>query len=344
LSRKNFPKQFEKIIGEKSTLQLAIERLQPEVKSQDIYIATNKTYVPLIHKFFPQIPEENVIGEPELKDVGPAVGIVVALLNRKFSNIPMVILWSDHIVRRDKIFKNILHTASKVVNNEKRKIVFIGQKPRYASQNLGWIKYGKTVKIVNGIELKSFSGFHYRPSIVKAKGYYRDGNYTWNLGYFVTTPGNLWKLYEKFQPEIFSGMKKLYSVPDYRSYETVLNKIYSQFPKISFDNAILESINSKNAYVVSDDLGWSDVGAWEALKEALQNSPEENVIKGKVLVKDCVDTLVYNYENKLVVTIDLNGHIVINTHDVILVCHKNSVPKIKNLVEHLANTENQNLA
>ena len=112
---------------------------------------------------------------------------------------------------------------------------------------------------------------------------------------------------------------------------------------MSFDNAILEHINKEDAYVISEDLGWSDIGAWEALKEALQTSPEQNVINGKVLLTDCRDSLVYNYTDKLVVTIDINGLLVINTHDVVLVCHKNSVPKIKKLVEKLSESENQHL-
>ena len=114
-------------------------------------------------------------------------------------------------------------------------------------------------------------------------------------------------------------------------------------PKISFDNAILEKIKKEDALVVTEDLGWSDVGAWEALKEALQSTPEQNVTQGKVLLTDCRDSLVYNYTNQMVVTIDLDGLLVINTHDVVLVCHKNSVPKIKKLVERLSKSENDHL-
>ena len=95
--------------------------------------------------------------------------------------------------------------------------------------------------------------------------------------------------------------------------------------------------------MISEDLKWSDIGAWEALKEALQTSPEQNVSRGKVLVTDCRDSLVYNYSDQMVVTIDLNGFIVINTHDVVLVCHKHSVPKIKKLVEKLAESKDEHL-
>jgi mannose-1-phosphate guanylyltransferase len=95
--------------------------------------------------------------------------------------------------------------------------------------------------------------------------------------------------------------------------------------------------------VLAVDIGWSDIGAWEALKEALSNSQEENVTKGKVMVEDSSDSLVFNYTNQLVVGIDLSGYLVINTDDVVLVCPKDSVPKIKKLVESLSGTEHESL-
>ena len=95
--------------------------------------------------------------------------------------------------------------------------------------------------------------------------------------------------------------------------------------------------------MISENIGWSDVGAWEALKEALQKDPEENVIKGKVLSTDSRDSLIYNYTDQTVVAIDLDGYVVINTDDVVLVCHKDSVPKIKSLVESLPGTEHDHL-
>lgn len=97
LSRKKSPKQFEKIIGEKSTLKLAVERLYPEFKPEDIYIATGKQYVDIVSNQLSGIPKENIIGEPEKKDVGPAVAFMMGYLSKKFPHEPVVILWSDHL-------------------------------------------------------------------------------------------------------------------------------------------------------------------------------------------------------------------------------------------------------
>mgnify|MGYP001608263197 CR=1 FL=1 len=143
LSRKSSPKQFEKVIGEKSTLQLAAERLLPEIEWDDIYIATSERYIPIIAKHLPKLPKTNIIGEPETRDVGPAVALATAILYKNFPYSPIVLLWSDHLVKRQEIFKKLLRECEKIVLSNKDKIIFIGQKPRFASQNLGWIEFGK---------------------------------------------------------------------------------------------------------------------------------------------------------------------------------------------------------
>lgn len=343
LSRKSSPKQFEKVIGEKSTLQLAVERLLPDFKLEDIYIATSERYITLVKDQFPTMLPSQIIGEPESRDVGPAVGLATLTLLKKFPDEPVVILWSDHIVRQDELFRNILSDCAKLSRQLKNKIIFISQKPRFESQNLGWIKFGDTMVKQGGFSYHAFEEFHYRPDLKQAQSYYRDGHYAWNVGYFVSTPVFLWKLFEKYQPEMFKILQEIHRSEGTHEYKTVLKKKYPLLPKISFDNAILERMNKDDALVISQDLGWSDIGAWEALKEALQSSPEQNVIKGKVLVTDCRDSLVYNYTNQMVVTIDLDGFLVINTHDVVLICNKNSVPKIKTLVERLAQSKDDHL-
>src|SRR3989338_982470 len=138
LSRRRSPKQFEKVIGDKSTLQLAVERLLPDFSWEDIYIATSGRYEAIVYQQLPKLPKTNLISEPEIRDVGPAVGLVTAVLYKKFGDVPVVILWSDHLVKKTSLFKKIIAACEKVIKEKRQTIVFIGQKPRFASQNLGW--------------------------------------------------------------------------------------------------------------------------------------------------------------------------------------------------------------
>jgi len=343
LSRKKSPKQFEKIVGDKSTLQLAATRLLPEFQWKDMYVSTGKAYVKIVQNQLKQVPPDHIIGEPSMRDVGPAVGLVISHLIEDHPDEPVVILWSDHLVKKEELFRKILKTAGNIIKKNPDKIVFVSQKPRFASENLGWIEYGKEVINENGISFHAFMNFQYRPDKKTAKAYFTSGHHAWNLGYFVTTPRFLWTQYQRFAPNLYEGLTRIAHARHTEKYHEVLDSIYPTLEKISFDNAILEKLEPTSALVVSDNIEWSDVGAWEALKEALEESKTKNVVQGKVIIQDSSDSLIYNYTDQTVAAIDIDDMLVVTTPDVVMVCRKSSVPKIKKLVESLAGTENEYL-
>lgn len=344
LSRKNTPKQFEKVIGDESMLQVAVSKLFPDFSWNDIFIATNKQYEQILKTQFPELPKDNLILEPAMRDVGPAVGLAAANFMKRYPNEQIMILWGDHLIKKAEEFRKALHVAEGLIEKDPEKIVFVAQKPRFASQNLGYIEFGSEKEKEEGLSVYEFTGFQYRPDLETANKYLTDGKHAWNLGYFATTPKFLWNLYKTFAPTLFEGLNKISEAVGTPEYENILEEIYPTLEKISFDNAILEKMDKKDGLVLSVDIGWSDIGAWDALKEALSSSIEDCVIKGNVQLLDSQDSLVYNFNGQLVVGLDLEEMLIINTGDVLLVCPKNSVPKIKKFVESLSGTENENLA
>lgn len=343
LSRKSTPKQFEKIIDTKSTLQLTVERVLPICKPEDIYVSSGEKYKEILFSQLPQISKANFILEPQMRDVGAAVGLITAILNKIQKDEPFIILWSDHLVKNEGLFRKVLNVSEKILHEEKNKIVFVGQSSRFASQNLGWIEVGDTAKSVDGVLLHAFRSFHYRPDPEIAEKFHADPKHFWNTGYFGTTASFLFSLYKKFAPEMYAILQKIQEAWGTELYEKTLSELFPKLEKISFDNLILEKIEKKDGYVIGADFGWSDVGAWEALKEALSSAKDENVTRGKVLLEDSKDSLVFNYTEQLSVGIDLSEMLVINTDDVLLICPKNSVPKIKKLVESLIGSPHEHL-
>lgn len=343
LSRKYTPKQFEKMIGEKSTLQLTVERVLPIVKPSDIFISSGEMYKEILYKQLPQIPQENFILEPEMRDVGAAVGLVTAIFEKIDKDEPFILLWSDHLVKNEELFRGILKVAGEILEAEKNKIVFIGQRSRFASQNLGWIEFGDEAKKIGETPVFAFKSLHYRPETETAKKFHESSFHTWNPGYFGTTASFLLSLYKKYAPQMYEELLKLQDAWGTPEFKDKIKEIYPKLEKFSFDNLILEKIDPDDGYVIGADLGWSDIGAWESLKEALSQKEDENVTRGNVLVKDSRDSLVFNYTDQLVVGIDLEELLVINTGDALLVCKKSSVPKIKKLVESLADSSNKHL-
>lgn len=344
LSRKNTPKQFGQILGEQSTLQQTIDRLSPEFLPEDIYVATGKQYVENVRSQLPQIPQDNFIFEPMMRDVGPAIGLNAFLLEKLSPDEPIAILWSDHLVKNSSMFRHVLRTAEDMILKDNANFVFIAQKPRFANQNLGWIELGDRVREDGGAEVYKFEKLRYRPILEEAEHFYTQDNFVWNLGYFVTTPRFLVSLFRVNAPKMYEKLKEIQVTYQTPGYEEKLNEIYPTLEKISFDDAVLVKMSTEGVYVISTDLGWSDIGAWDALKEALASTSDENITKGKILVEDTKDSLIFNYTNQLSVGIDLSEMLVINTEDVLLVCPKRSVPKIKKLVENLKDTPHEHLA
>ncbi len=343
LSRKHTPKQFEKIVGDKSTLQLTVDRISPIIKPEDIFVSSGVRYGDILRTQLPQIPDSNFILEPEMRDVGAAVGLVAAILEKISPDEPFTILWSDHLVKDEELFRKILLAGAEVLSKDKNKIIFIGQKSRIATQNLGWIEYGEKIEEVNSLPIYEFKSLQYRPSLEAAQEFHASEKHAWNPGYFVTTPSFLMELYKKFAPEMHYGLMQISDAWGTDRYESTLSEIFPKFEKIAFDNLILEKMGQSDGYVIGADFGWADIGAWEQLKEALSESVDENVTKGKTMLEGSRDSLVFNYTDQMVVGIDLSEFLVINTGDVLLICPKNSVPKIKKLVGSLAGTEHEHL-
>lgn len=345
LSRKNTPKQFEKIVGDTSTLQQTVQRLLPEFKPGDIHIATGERYKEIVRSQLPEIPEENFIFEPEMRDVGPAIALAASIFEKRYGDEPMAILWSDHMIKNVDRFRSSLRIGENIIDQKKSDFVFIAQKPRFANQNMGWIEVGEKIPQFHeeNVDVYSFKRLIYRPKLEDAVEYARHPSFVWNLGYFVTRPPFLVSLFKRYAPEMYSQIETIASSFGTESYEKTLHAVYSKVEKISFDDVILVKLSSDNNIVISSDLGWSDIGAWEALKEALSENQSENVTHGNVMLQESTDCLAFNYANQMIVGIDLSEMLVINTNDVLLVCPKASVPKIKKFVENLSGTPLEHL-
>ncbi len=343
LSRKNSPKQFGKMVGEHSTLQQAVSRLLPEFNAADIYIATGKQYKDIVIEQLPTIPKENFIFEPALQDVGPAIGLSAFLLEKNFSDEPVAIIWSDHMVKNDIAFRQALRLAEKQILGNQSEFIFIAQKARFANQNCGWIELGEKIEDADNATIFKFKRLCYRPKQEEAEEFFKNENFIWNLGYFVTTPKYLMTMYKNYMPEMYEKLLLIQNSVGTPDFEKTLDETYPTLQKISFDDAILVKLNSDNFRVIAADLEWSDVGTWDALKEALSGNKDENITLGDVVLENTKDTLLFNYDKKLCLGIDLNEFIIINTEDVLLICPKSSVPKIKKFVEKLNGTAYEHL-
>ena len=330
LSRKNSPKQFDQFFEGKSTLQLAIERVRPITSIEDIYISTNKNYKKIVKSQVPDIPDENIILEPERRDLAAAVGLAFVKFKKDQVDEPVAIIWSDHLMENVNEFRKALKIGEGLIKKDPNRFIYLGEQPRFANHNLGWITVGKNLENVDDQEILEFKRWDYRPELEKCKKMFESGKSYWNPGYFITSIDFVLGLYEKFMPEMHKSLMEIYH--DWSK----VDEIYPQLESISFDDAILMHTKPDQAVVLKINMGWSDPGSLYALKEALEETHESNVRQGRTFEMGTKDSLVINKEDdKLVATAELNGMVVVNTKDVILVVHKDHVPKVKEIVKEL---------
>lgn len=340
ISRQVSPKQFEPIIGDQSTLQMAVGRTLPTYGADSIFISTNAAYLDLVQAQLPQISPSHLIGEPVRRDLGPAVGLALAHVAQQNEDEPVAILWSDNIIENVEAFLHLMATAESLVVDTAAELVYLGETPRYANENLGWIHMSDRLGTHNGEPYYRFESLKYRPSLARAEEMFAGGNYVWNTGFFVTRPRFIRRLYMQHMPDMWAQLQTIEAAIGTDDYEQVLVDVYPQLESISFDDAILEHMEPGQALVLHSDMGWSDPGTLYALKETVMPDPEANATQGLVVDASCRDSLIYNYEpKKLVMAIGLDGLIVVNTEDALLVAHKDSIPQLKEEVNKLEGTE-----
>jgi mannose-1-phosphate guanylyltransferase len=324
LSRKGLPKQFIRIFNGKSTLQLAFERIKGLSEGSDIYISTNRDYVPLVKEQLPTLPDHNIVGEPEKRNVGPAVGYNLIRLRKEGYSGPVAILWADHLMDNVDNFIEVLEKGETLVKENPQQLVFIGETPRYAENNLGWIHVGKKIND----HMHEFVEWFYRPPPETCVRMFESGEWFWNPGYFVVDLKFTLSLYEKHVPTMYQHLEKIENALGTPDEEEKINRTYPQLEPLHFDR-IVETVPPHQAVVLVADLGWSDPGSFYALKEALSRSKKENITRGLTFELDTTDSLIINQEKgKLVATIGLDGVIVVNTPDAVLVVHKDDAFKV----------------
>ena len=341
-SRRDKPKQFQPLVGKESMFQQAVRRIKKGFPIKDVYVITGRQYVGLVVQQAPDLPLENVIIEPEMRDTLAAVGYAAAVLDKKFNNPIIASLWAaDHLVKNGDEFVKALKAAYDFVKDT-GKIVSIDVRPTYPNIHVGYIQIGKMIKKINSLAFFEYVKQIEKPDLTTAKKFVKGWEYLWHAGYKVWRAEKMLALYKKHAPKIYEGLTKIHEVWGSDSQEDVVRKIYPDFEKISVDFAVFEKMDPKELVVLSADLGWSDIGAWNILKDELSENTKDNVISGDVLDIDSENCLVYNTsQNKIVATIGLKDLVVVDTPDGLLVCGKDRVSDIKKVIEKLKETKRE---
>lgn len=333
-SRQSTPKQFLDIVTHRTMLQETADRVRELTAPENLFVITNAQHVGPVREQLPDVPPENVVGEPQGRDSAPAIGLMAALLEIRLGNdAVMVVLPADHVIPRDRHFRDILTLAARVAADGY--LVTLGIPPTGPDTGFGYIQSGEEIAHDDALNLtvSRVQQFKEKPEKSTAEQYLRDGGYFWNAGMYIATVRTLRDLYKQHLPEMEAGFAQIVGAMNTADGPRVMADVFPTLPKISIDFGISEK--AAKVAVIPADIGWNDVGSWGRLAEVLSaQHDEDNVVVGHHIGVDTRGALIYS-PHRLIATIGLEDIIVIDTPDATLICPRSRSEDVKEIVEEL---------
>lgn len=332
LSRMNKPKQFLKIINNKSFLENTVERITPLINKDNIYVVTNTDYLDKIKKELSYINSDNIFTEPANKETATCIGLSAVKLLKKDNDAVMVVLPSDHHIKGEKEYIDTLLEAIELANR-RRGIVTIGITPTRPETGYGYIEMGDKLQTSAGAY--KISRFTEKPNIEVAKDFLLKETYLWNSGIFVFRADVILREMEKYLPKIYKSLMEIYAHIGEDDEEEVIREQYNLIDGISIDFGIMQK--TRRAYVIKGNFYWDDIGTFNALSRYL-NKCSGNEISKNVYVQECENCSIFGDKN-LIIGFGVKDLVIVDAGDVILVMDKNKDQEIK----HLLNDLNENV-
>jgi len=340
LSREKMPKQLLALLGKKSFLQEAVERVLPIVPAKNIFVITNAAQLPEVKKQLPKIPKTNLIAEPIGRDTTAAVTLGAALVGARSTTGVMAVLPADHVIPDAKKFQQILGDAFDVAA-QGQAIVTIGIKPTEPATGYGYIHVGNELPKLSGVKTKTTffkaEKFVEKPNFETALEYVNSGQYHWNAGMFVWSFVTVTNGLQAHQPEMFAACQRWFKVANNPAkLAKVLAKEYPEIKKISIDYALMEK--AQNVIVADGNFEWDDLGAWNALSRHLKQDTEGNAVVADFIHVDAARNIIFDARTKNktpIAVVGLRDSILVQTDDAVLLAHKSQAQKIKELVKRL---------
>lgn len=329
-SRSDKPKQFLDFFGTgRSLLQLTYDRMLPITDPEHIILVTNSAYYDIIREQLPEVKEENILLEPARRNTAPCVCWAAHHIHALDPEASIVTLPSDHLILKEAEFHNVIRKGLDFVEDGDR-LLTIGLKPASPHTGYGYIQRGEPVTGETG-EIMKVKSFTEKPNREMAEVFLSTGEFFWNSGMFLWRVDSILKAFGKYDPEtatIFDAGKDSFGTPSEMEF---IDAAFPNAPSISIDYAIMEKAD--NVYVETADLGWSDLGTWNALYECSPKNIEGNVTQNaKVLANDCAGTLFATGSDKLIVASGLKDYLVADQGNALLICPLADEQKIRTVV------------
>jgi mannose-1-phosphate guanylyltransferase len=316
----------------------AIDRVAPLFQPEQILVVAGAEHVPGLADQAPELPVGSFISEPVGRGTAPAIGLGAIHLRRRDQDAVMAVLTADHFIANVERFRRALGAAAQVA--EAGYLVTLGIEPASPSTGYGYIQQGEKLDQIDGFDVFQVQRFTEKPSRETALHMVESGEYTWNSGMFVWRVDRIIEEFQTQMPDFFVKLAEVDAALGTKGYQPTLERVWPQVAKQAIDYGVMEG--AEDVAVIPVDIGWSDVGSWASLAELLAEIGDQdnggNVIVGQHASMDTTDSLIFG-SDRLIVTIGVDGMIVVDAGDAILVCPMDREQDVRDMVRELEHRE-----
>jgi len=324
-SRNSKPKQFLDVMGTGRTLlQSTYDRFLPLCPKENILIVTHQEHENIVREQLPDLKEDQVLAEPMRKNTAPCIAYASYKIRQKNKNAVIVVTPSDHLILKEKEFQDVINKAAAQAAHQD-KLITLGITPSRPETGYGYIQY---------IEAKGFAKkvktFTEKPALAIAKKFLESGDFVWNAGIFIWGVQAIIESLKEHQTELVEVFEDIEKELGTENERTAIEQAYGQCKNISIDYAIMEKAD--NVYVCLGNFAWSDLGSWGSIHEISEKGEDNNVLQATTLIYDTRNCIIKGSKDKLIVVQGLNGYLVGEFGNVIIVCEKDKEDQFRKFV------------
>lgn len=328
-SRKRRAKQVLPVVGEESLIRQTFARLRPMVAPERFLIIASTHLQEEIRRQLPEVPPEQVIAEPCQRNTAPCIGLAARILLERDRDAVMGVFPADHVIAREEAFRRVLERARRAA--ARGSLVVLGIKPRWPETGYGYIEFPKDGRTAGGPV--TVRRFREKPDLTTAKRFLRAGNFYWNSGMFLWKASVIDQALRQHLPRTAAALDKIGGdLPD-AGFAERLARHFSDCDNISIDYAVLEKAENIVGFRCGD-LGWNDVGSWNAVYDLLPHDKQGNVARSEALFHEAAGSYV-DAPGKLVALVGVEDLIVVETDDALLVTRRDRAQDVGEVVKKL---------
>jgi len=334
LSRQKRPKQVLKLLDGQTLLRRCFERLRPIFDIRNIIVLTNAGYADVVGENLSELPFDNVIAEPAVRDTAGAIGLVSTVLTKYDSEATIAVVTADQVIEPAEVLQQALKDALAYVNGNPDDMIAFGIEPTFPSTSLGYLKCIDPCEYAGcRNRIYSVEAFKEKPDEPTAKEYLRTGQYFWNSGMFVWKAKTILAHLARFLPDATEPLARIKAHWDSPNQQQTLQDWFIKLPKISIDYAVMEKADGVHA--IKLDCRWLDMGSFAALADIISSDKDNNiVVAGQSELLDCSNSIIITEDKgHLIAAIGLESVVVAHSPDATLICHVDQTHRLKDLLE-----------